>query len=145
MYWTDTSLAETDQTTVDVGGVRFTGGAAVLARELDRPPSDEVISWRGRLQGISVLLALTTLLVVAGGPAPVRGTRWYWFWVTLFVPYGLGLILWLFRDRPWVRAAEQGERDSGWFGAVTAVLANFMIPIVVFGLSRLLGDRWIPG
>lgn len=109
-----------------------------LAGKLDRPPAGDLISWRGRLQGISIVLALTGAVLVIAGPAPVRGTRWYWWWMLLFVPYGLGLVLWLFRDRPWANAEEtSADRDRGWFGLVTALLSNFAVAIVLFLVSRL--------
>ncbi|MEU8243535.1 hypothetical protein AB0C07_35230 [Actinoplanes missouriensis] len=129
VFWTDTSLAS-DQTTGE--------GAASLARKLDQPPAGDLIPWRGWLQGISIVLALTGAVLVIAGPAPVRGTRWYWWWMLVFVPYGLGLVLWLFRDRPWANAQEgSADRDRGWFGLVTAVLANFAVAIVLFLVSRL--------
>ncbi|MEU4564159.1 hypothetical protein AB0F72_37750 [Actinoplanes sp. NPDC023936] len=136
----DTTLAPVDQTSVEINGIQYGGGAAVLARELDQPPAGTLIPWRGWLQGISAVLALGTLLVVIAGPAPVRGTRWYWFWLTLVTSYGLGMLLWLFRDRPWVSVTEEpGDRDRGLIGLGAALLANIAIAIVLFGVGRLLG------
>jgi hypothetical protein len=144
VYWTDTALAPVDQTFVDVNGVPHGGGAAPIARQLDPAGAGELIPWRGWVQGVSVFLALTFLIVVLVGPAPVLGTRWYWFWMVALIPHALGLVFWALRDRPWTPAENAGDRDRGWFGAITAIVANFVIAIVLLGLSWALGDRWIP-
>jgi hypothetical protein len=49
---------------------------------------------------LSLALVLVGLGVLLAGPAPVTGSRWYWFWLG-GVPFGLGLLYWLARERPW--------------------------------------------
>ncbi|BBH67611.1 hypothetical protein ACTI_42960 [Actinoplanes sp. OR16] len=143
VYWADTSPADGDQTTVDVNGMEHTGAAAEIARELDQP-SGELIPWRKWIQGISAVLALTFFAVLIIGPAPALGTRWYWFWVVLLIPYALGMVFWVLRDRPWSDAANEEDRDHGWFGLAHAIAANLVITVVLLILNALLGDRWIP-
>ncbi|MEU4693583.1 hypothetical protein [Actinoplanes sp. NPDC023714] len=128
VYWTDTAVAR--------------DGAERITRELG-PPSGELIPWRGWLQGISLVLALTFLVVLVTGPAPALGTRWYWFWVVVLIPYAIGMVFWVLRDRPWTAAAAaaggEGEgRDRGWFGLVTAIVANFVIAILTLVAGSLL-------
>ncbi|MBB2940861.1 hypothetical protein FB565_000565 [Actinoplanes lutulentus] len=134
VYWTDTTLAAVDQESVIVDGIPHGGGAAPIARQLTQQEQATVLNpWSGWLQGISLVLALTSLIVVISGPAPVRGTRWYWFWMVALIPYGIGLVFWLFRDRPWASAEPDPakERDRGWFGVVTAILANLVIALAL--------------
>ncbi|WP_433830632.1 hypothetical protein ACQP2E_11365 [Actinoplanes sp. CA-015351] len=140
VYWTDTSLAAVDQESVVIDGAPHGGGAAPIARQLvQQPQSDVLVPWSSWLQGISLVLALTSLVVVISGPAPVRGTRWYWFWMVALIPYGIGLAFWLFRDRPWASAEPDPakERDRGWFGIVTAILANLGITLVLLLLASV--------
>jgi hypothetical protein len=137
VYWTDTTLAPVDQTFEDVNGIPHAGGAAPIARQLDIGTTTNLIPWRGWLQGLSVVLALTFLVVLIAGPAPVLGTRWYWFWIVALIPHALGMVFWVLRDRPWSPAENAGDRDRGWFGLVTAILANFVITLVLFGVSRV--------
>jgi hypothetical protein len=87
--------------------------------------------------------------VIAAGPAPVLGTRW--FWLTYTAPYGLGLVFWLLRDRPWSRSAQlartaggEEKRDRGFLGLLIGVLASFPISALVMVLNMALGDRWVP-
>jgi hypothetical protein len=53
----------------------------------------------------SCTLALICLAWILLGPAPRYGTRWYWFWTSM-VPLGLGVLAWLWRERPWLPFAE---------------------------------------
>lgn len=155
IHWTDTDdLGDATLTgTVDEDG--YSGpGAASIAQDLaaagleDRSGAvDAQPPW---VTGAEALLILAFLAVVVTGPAPVLGTRWYWFWLTWTAPYGLGLMFWLFRDRPWSRTArpagksDTDSRDRGWLGLLTGILASFLLSVVVSVLNGLLGDQWVP-
>lgn len=127
-------------------------GSAALGRELtvagldDRSGAVDDRQWWRTAAGVT--LGLIVLGVLIGGPAPVLGTRWFWFWLTLFTPYSLGVVFWMFRDRPWsrtVRPAAGGKgRDRGWFGLVTGILAAILISVILSVLRGLLGERWVP-
>lgn len=102
-------------------------------------------SWPG-----FVLLGLGLGVLVAG-PAPTRGTRWFWFWLVLMVPYGIGMLLWLGRERPWSDSApppaafpSPERRDRGILGFCLAVLAGLLISVLLLVLHSVFGDRWVP-
>jgi hypothetical protein len=93
--------------------------------------------------GFGLLLLMVAALLSKN--RPVRGTRWYWFFVVLAVPYGLGLVYWSLTDRPWnASAAERDNRRRGWVGLVTGLVAAIALTALVYGLNLLLGDRWVP-
>jgi hypothetical protein len=101
---------------------------------------------------LSIAVGLTMLIVLIAGPAPVVGTRWYWFWVLTGVPLGLGLLFWLFRERPWSPAAETptdrsgtARRRSGYTGFGISFLTALAGNVLLFALSRVVGDWIIPG
>ena len=78
--------------------------------------------------GVAVAFAALVLLIV--GPAPALGTRWFWGWMILLVPYGLGMVFWLFRDRPWATVERPAVlRDRGWLGLVLALLLATLINV----------------
>jgi hypothetical protein len=130
---------------------RYSGpGAAALARDAEARGvggqalvgswSSAVIAWSG------AVLGLTFLGVVIWGPAPVRGTRWFWFWVAALAPYGLGLLFWLARDRPWARSATSDgrPRDRGPAGFAIGFLSTILVSIVLLVLHEVLGEFWVP-
>jgi hypothetical protein len=101
---------------------------------------------------LGMVVGLSVLLVLIAGPAPVVGTRWFWFWVLTGVPLGLGLLFWLFRERPWSPAAEtpmdragRVRRRSGYTGFGVGFLAALVANVLLFALSRVVGDWIIPG
>lgn len=121
--WTDT--ADRDQ--ADVAWLTD----AVRSAGLPGPSAD--VAPLGRVvDGLSLLLGLAFLVVLVNGPAPALGTRWYWFWVGALPPYGVGLLFWLFRDRPWSRRAARpgGRRDRGFLGLLTALVLTVVVGIV---------------
>ncbi|GLW30426.1 hypothetical protein Areg01_33660 [Actinoplanes regularis] len=156
VHWADTE---------DFGEVTLTGavdeknysgtGAAGIAQDLTAAGLQDRAATVGTrnpwVAGAGVVAALVTLAVLVAGPAPVLGTRWYWFWLTTTVPYGLGLVFWLFRDRPWSRTARAARRadggqrrDRGWLGLLAGILLSLLIGVVVSVLHSLLGDQWVP-
>ncbi|MFD6753008.1 hypothetical protein [Micromonospora gifhornensis] len=66
----------------------------------------------------------------------------------LFAPYGLGLLYWWARERPWsasaTPAAHVDRRDSGILGLGLGILASILISLVLLALHTALGDRWVP-
>ncbi|MEW2384526.1 hypothetical protein AB0873_20890 [Micromonospora sp. NPDC047707] len=54
---------------------------------------------------VAAVVGLVCLAVLIAGPAPVVGTRWYWFWIGTGVPFGLGVPTWLIIERPGSRRA----------------------------------------
>ncbi|MFI5938282.1 hypothetical protein [Actinoplanes sp. NPDC051494] len=126
--------------------------AAALARDLRAAGIEEgdIGTAPGTWAGVagSALLVLALGFLVAG-PAPVLGTRWYWFWLIIGPSFGLGMLFWLWRDRPWApdprpAAPEPAKRDRGLLGFGTALAASFVVSVLVLGLNWLLGDRWVP-
>ncbi|HYN94759.1 MAG TPA: hypothetical protein VES42_12995 [Pilimelia sp.] len=100
---------------------------------------------------VGLILGLVFLGVVVAGPAPTRGTRWYWFWLVAAAPYGLGLLYWLARERPWspsaAPAAEAGgpdRRSRGILGLGLGVVASILVSLLLLILHSILGDRWVP-
>ncbi|MEU7904963.1 hypothetical protein [Actinoplanes sp. NPDC049118] len=154
--WTDTE--KFDEVTVNgaVAENDYSGpGATGLAQDLvaagvaDRTGAvDTTGPW---LAGAGLVLALLVLGVIVAGPAPVLGTRWFWFWLTLTAPYGLGLVFWLLRDRPWSRTARPAlgadgrqRRDRGFLGLLIGILASLLVSALVLVLNMALGDWWVP-
>ncbi len=100
------------------------------------------------LAGVSVLLFLSLLI---RGPAPVRGTRWFWIGV---IPFGLGVLTWLARERqpnpastsqPKTGKLTRKQRESGLTGFALALVASIALSLLAFGLRQLLGPGLIPG
>ncbi|HET9519326.1 MAG TPA: hypothetical protein VFO77_16505 [Actinoplanes sp.] len=155
VYWTDTNNYDHVTTNGTVDEEQYSGGGAIaIAQDLqsaglaDRggrvDPASSVPAWVGLVLGFGLLG------VLVAGPAPVRGTRWYWFWLVSLAPYGLGLLFWLARDRPWSRSATAKEiggtddRARGIAGFAIGVLAGLVGSLLVLILHWLLGDRWVP-
>jgi hypothetical protein len=121
----------------------------------DRLAADlEASQWHGRAVNHSALadaavaagglLALITLAAIIGGPAPVRGTRFYWFWVAL-LPYGLGVLFWLITERPWSSRPGPAKPTNGLTGFATLFLGSWALHALTVGLRVLLGPSVIPG
>ncbi len=93
---------------------------------------------------LAVVLGLGWLVALVAGPAPVAGTRSYWFWVGL-LPLGVGLLAWLHRE--WWRGdvPPSGPCRSGWVGFGWLVAGGLLLSVAVAGLRALLGDHVVPG
>jgi hypothetical protein len=140
--WADTN--DFDQVTVtgtvdekEYAGTGAVGLAQAVKAAGPADPYGDIAPARWVVEGISIVLGLTFLVVLVSGPAPVLGTRWYWFWLVVLPPYALGLLFWLFRDRPWSRRATGGGQrpDRGFLGLLTGLLVAFLLG----GLRLLLG------
>ena len=95
---------------------------------------------------LSLILLVFGLGVLVAGPPPVVGTRWHWFWIG-FVPFGLGLLYWLARERPWVKepAEPPRKRRDGFTGFLAQLALNIVASLLLIGLRGLLGDTVVPG
>jgi hypothetical protein len=116
-----------------------------------------VVEAPARTAGIAAgVLMVSCLAVVIFGSAPVRGTRWFWFWVSL-IAGGAGVLAWLLTERPWSRRAaaspaaaalDAGSRDvpgrrSGWTGFLYGILAAIGLSLLGAGLRSLgAGGDW---
>lgn len=94
--------------------------------------------------GLGGILALFMLAMLIAGPAPVRGTRFYWFWVTL-LPFGSGVLWWLAVERPWSGRPAPKTRQNGLNGFAVLFLVSFAIYAAVLGLRHVLGPFLVPG
>ncbi|RKN19943.1 hypothetical protein D7147_13580 [Micromonospora musae] len=117
--------------------------------ELDR-------RWQGMdspppLGNLAALLMLGLLTVLVLGPAPARGTRWFWFWVLTGVPFGLGLIWWLGRERPWhpaepapPTAVGRDPRDRWYAGLLIGIATSIAASLLLYGLRQVFGEWYVP-
>ncbi|MEV4808286.1 hypothetical protein [Micromonospora avicenniae] len=103
------------------------------------------------LGNLAALLMLGILTVLVLGPAPARGTRWFWFWALTGVPFGLGLIWWLARERPWHPAEPPPPNPVGrdtrhrWYvGLLVGVATSIAASVLLYGLRQVLGDGYVP-
>ncbi|MEU1688172.1 hypothetical protein [Micromonospora sp. NPDC005707] len=94
------------------------------------------------------MLALTIgvgwLLMLVAGPPPVAGTRWFWFWIGL-LPFGLGVLAWLHRERWRGDVPAARPRRSGWAGLGGLLLGGILLSIAVTALAALFGGYVVPG
>ncbi|MGV9982369.1 hypothetical protein ACWDUH_32405 [Micromonospora wenchangensis] len=156
VHWTDTDRFGQVTTTGAVEQESYSGpGAVGIAQELRAAGLEhragDLHGPVSAVGGAGVLLAVGALVVVVAGPAPVRGTRWYWFWLIFLSPYGLGLLLWTARERPWSRSAAAvavrnptAPRDRGVLGFGLGILASVLLGAVLLILHEALGDWWVP-
>ncbi len=155
VWWTDTRVFDQVEVAGGLDEAGYAGpGAVGIAQHIRAVGLEdrygEVHPLQSVLTGLGLCLTVVFLGVVVAGPAPVLGTRWYWFWLVGGVPFGLGLLFWLAREHPWSGSAaasapaSPGQRDRGILGFALAILAAFLISLVVLALHQFLGDRWIP-
>ncbi|WP_431947550.1 hypothetical protein [Micromonospora marina] len=100
---------------------------------------------------LPVLLLLSFLTVLVLGPDPARGTRWFWFWVLTGVPFGLGLIWWLARERPWYPAdhrppdaSGRDQRERWYIGLLIGIASSIAVSGLLYGLRHVLGTWYVP-
>ncbi|WP_141714786.1 hypothetical protein [Micromonospora mirobrigensis] len=103
------------------------------------------------LRALPTLLLLTTLAVLVLGPAPARGTRWCWLWVLTGVPFGLGLLWWLARERPWSPAeppapdpSGRDPRDRWYVGLLAGIATSIVVSLAMYGLRQVFGEWLVP-
>jgi hypothetical protein len=103
------------------------------------PPVGAVVS------GLLIAGAVLGLWALVSGPDPVIGTRWFWFWLVSGVPFGLGALWWLARERPWSsRAPVRDRRLKWWAGIGIGFVASLVIGLALMGLRRVVGDDVVP-
>jgi hypothetical protein len=97
------------------------------------------------------LVGLLILGIIVSGPAPVIGTRWFWFWLVTGAPFGLGLLYWLGRERPWSRTAIARAGPIGrdpryrWYAGVGfTILGTLLSSLLAYWLNRVLGGEIVP-
>lgn len=112
------------------------------------------------------LLGLSSLILLVAGPAPVIGTKWFWWWVVTGVPFGLGLLAWLAWEHPWSPGtrvpgarvpgtrAPGARTPRGWPGPESrrrglvglglAIAASLAGSLLTVALNSLLGDAVVP-
>jgi hypothetical protein len=128
-----------DRLSPEAEAVRATVRSSVLAT--GGPLAGEVSS---KALYLATVVGLVCLAILIAGPAPVIGTRWYWFWINAGIPLGLGTLAWLILERPWsARVAQPSEpgvekRDRGYVGFLVAVVAA----IALTALDALLPDAF---
>lgn len=100
---------------------------------------------------ILLLVSLAVLLILVSHPAPVIGTRWFWFWTMTSVPYGLGLLYWLARERPWSTSApepltltDRDPRRRWYHGIIVGILSSIALAGLLAVLKWLLGGAIFP-
>jgi hypothetical protein len=130
-------------------------GAQLRAAAAD---SDLVSVGQNRISSTARLLAgvlmVLFVLILVAGPAPVRGTRFYWFWIAL-VPFGLGVLAWLGRERPLSRPALPlrsaagtsigDQRRKGFEGFLLLIVTGIGLSLLTYGLRELFGPGVVPG
>jgi hypothetical protein len=151
------SLADsTRSTTVDEAEAadRYVGqdaadmGAAVEAAGLGS--GSPGIGTPVALRAVTLLIGLTFLVVLIGGPAPVVGTRWFWYALVGLSPFGLGILLWLARERPWsasallVAADPPIPRQRWYIGGIIGLVASLAAVLLVWTLNAAFGDAAFP-
>ncbi|WBB49810.1 hypothetical protein O3597_04835 [Verrucosispora sp. WMMA2044] len=154
VWWTDTTYF--DQVTIigTVHEMSYDGpGAVAFAEQLQAAglaagrsgvlqPIGQVVA------GTGFAAAVVVIGVLLAGPAPVLGTRWFWFWLICLVPFGLGILWWLARERPWAHADSPptGPRQHrhGALGFAIGLLAALLNSMLLLALGQLLGDWWVP-
>ncbi|AGZ39866.1 hypothetical protein [Actinoplanes friuliensis] len=97
------------------------------------------------LSGLAITGVLLVLWALTSAPDPVTGTKWFWFWILYWTPLGLGLLVWLLRERPWSSRAAPREKRYRWYaGMGFAFLGGLLLSVVVWGLHSLFGDQLVP-
>lgn len=81
-----------------------------------------------------MLFGLLGVGMIVFGPAPRRGTRWYWFWLA-GVSFGLGLLNYAWREC--LRPAPLTPRRSGLDGFVRTMVAAAVLALALTAL------RWL--
>ncbi|WP_298886558.1 hypothetical protein [uncultured Serinicoccus sp.] len=101
----------------------------------------------GQAHGLlGLVLAVSMLVHVVFGRAPVHGTRWFWFWL-IGLPAGLGVLAYaIWEEGGWRdhRAPAPQQRSSGGYGFAILLLGSFVLTAGSQLLTWLLGVTVIP-
>ncbi|MEU5531297.1 hypothetical protein ABZ744_30625 [Micromonospora chersina] len=93
---------------------------------------------------LALVIGAGWLLMLVAGPPPVAGTRWFWFWIGL-LPFGLGVLAWLHRERWRSDPPAARTRRSGWSGVGGLLLGGILVSVAVTVLAALFGGYVVPG
>ncbi len=101
--------------------------------------------WTSVLVPASMLAGFLGALAMLLTRRPERGTRWYWFWLLLLVPAGLGWAAYAWRE---YLARDAGQprpsRESGWSGFFYAILLAIALVAASIALPGALGITVLP-
>jgi hypothetical protein len=157
VHWTDTSDFEqvTDNGTID--GKQYSGpGAVRIAEDLLAAHLDTRVGSTEPLNMITaagnIVLVFGFLIILIFGPtAPVRGTKWFWFWLVTGIPFGIGLLVWLFRDRPGAAVEPrlddrtgQPDRRRWYLGILLGIGGSILVELLLWGAGSVLGSGVVP-
>ncbi|MFI6758437.1 hypothetical protein ACIBF5_04740 [Micromonospora sp. NPDC050417] len=167
--WTTTSgrVRYTDagpQSTIDQSGNQTVGDIppqrrliADLTSAVGRGGSGINLHWIGfAAQSIATVAMVVFLFTLVPGAAPVHGTKWFWFWISL-IPYGLGVLAWVGRERwrPDPRAAlaqrlpgvdgPGWKRWRGYEGFLIGIGLGLALTMLTYVLRWILGPVVVPG
>ncbi|MFU8853507.1 hypothetical protein ACNAW0_21340 [Micromonospora sp. SL1-18] len=106
----------------------------------DGAPADRLADAAAQL---AAAMALAWLVMLVAGPAPGAGSRWFWFWIGL-LPFGVGLLAWLFREQWHARVPAGRDRQSGWAGLGWSLLGGLLLAAALAGLGSVFGDHVVP-
>lgn len=149
-YWTDGWFASSR--VLDPNGLaNGTNGAEQRIRAAGVPTPDRlddptlVFDLR---QDWAVWAAAPLLLMFLGsvllGPAPTRGTRWFWFWQA-WVTFGLGVLAYAVweqvRPAPTPGTPGAPRRRGGWQGVGIAIGCSILLGALADGLVA--GTHWL--
>lgn len=88
------------------------------------PDSSFSLERRTAASTVGLAFGLAALAFIVFGPRPVRGTRWYWFWIA-GVPLGLGFAAYAVRELMHPEVVR--PRRSGFDGFVTTIICGFVL------------------
>ncbi|MCB5991105.1 hypothetical protein [Janibacter melonis] len=86
----------------------------------------------GSLAVLAVLLRLR----------PTHGNRWYWFWVLLALPGGVGWLLYARREH--LDPSPRVRRYGGWSGVASGIAYSFLLAVGMLVLVSATGMTVIP-
>lgn len=86
----------------------------------------------------AVLVALGVLFY----RRPTSGTRWYWFWLVVGVPGGLGWLAYAWRELLVPRS--RVRREGGAVGFLTMLVGSFVLGLLALFLGNATGMTVIP-
>lgn len=163
VYWTGSAVGAVRVVDLAHGSVESADALIQELRDAGVPPAGPANDWPGDqadLWGLATVLL--ALVAVVRGPAPTRGTRWFWFW-TLGATWALGVVahavLELVRPRAALPAAsvetapvsasqaseeEPDPRLRWWAGLLLALVGSFLISWLGSEFSRAVGGVWVP-
>ncbi|MET7672599.1 hypothetical protein [Micromonospora luteifusca] len=138
----DAYLVEPDPSAGVGPGWREARLAAIAGTwRMDGGSAQRIANAAGLFAGVLTVVWLGRLI---GGAPPLAGTRWFWFWVG-FLPLGVGVLAWMYRELWKPPPGPVPGRSSGWRGVGWLLLASIGISLLVSVARGLLGTMVVPG